>query len=287
MSLWRGILQRRDDEWTSSLRGLDGIEAKPVFHNENIPAFRHHGAKLGFKKDLRTDEQAQKDFSPFVNKKLREYLKNLRSGWYGSNLDTGFLDFLLSPEEAEARDAYRAQEDVMPSREQIEFLLSGLDARLFEEEDERDIELGRLELAFKTAPTLEEKQRTYDEYYNEWIKNAPRHNFLTIYGDRPTTFEGVMPSRLPLQGDATPASVGGGGSASAPAPASASAASERQAYVAWDTYRTPENNYLLGNDTLKGILRENGIPQKIDGHRATNRNDYIRLLVSNGIKPPT
>lgn len=79
MSLWRGILQRRDDEWTSSLRGLDGREAKPKIYNENIPVFAHQGAKLGFNKDLRTDEQAQKDFTPFVNKKSPEYLARMRN----------------------------------------------------------------------------------------------------------------------------------------------------------------------------------------------------------------
>lgn len=111
MSLFR-LLNERRDEWTSSFRGLDGIEAKPEIYNENIPAFRHQGARLGFKKDLRTDEQAQKDFTPFVNKKSPEYLASLRnSEWEGSNpTELGFAAF-FNPEAAEAEENYQAQDE--------------------------------------------------------------------------------------------------------------------------------------------------------------------------------
>jgi hypothetical protein len=123
MSLWRGILQQRRDEWASSLRGLDGIEAKPQIYNENIPVFAHHGAKLGFKKDLRTDEQAQKDFTPFVNKKSPEYLARMRNTeWLDSEMpETTFPQVQAlfvamggrdAGEEYEAQDAPLADIDV-------------------------------------------------------------------------------------------------------------------------------------------------------------------------------
>jgi hypothetical protein len=38
---------------------------------------------------------------------------------------------------------------------------------------------------------------------------------------------------------------------------------------------------------LREILKEKGIVMKINGQRASNRDNYITLLVSNGIKPST
>ena len=114
MSLWRGILQRRDDEWTSSLRGLDGIEAKPVFHNENIPAFKHNPVHLVVRKELRSEEDFLMDFTPFICKKTEEEKARLRQGWLGSNTEDkdalqAFLNAFLGIDDAE--EAYEAQDD--------------------------------------------------------------------------------------------------------------------------------------------------------------------------------
>lgn len=113
MSLWRGILQRRDDEWTSSLRGLDGIEAKPVFHNENIPAFKHNPVHLVVRKELRSEEDFLMDFTPFICKKTEEEKARLRQGWLGSNLEGDALkDFLTALWGGEtAEEAYEAQDE--------------------------------------------------------------------------------------------------------------------------------------------------------------------------------
>jgi hypothetical protein len=119
MSL-RGILQRRGDEWTSSLRGLDGIEAKPRFHNENVPVFKHHGTNLVIKKELRSDEAFLKDFTPFKGKKDAYYLKRLRKEWLDSNVDDsltleGFLASIGGYETA--AEVYEAEEDLESSED--------------------------------------------------------------------------------------------------------------------------------------------------------------------------
>jgi hypothetical protein len=349
MSLWRGILQRRDDEWTSSLRGLDGIEAKPEIYNENIPAFRHNGAKLGFKKDLRTDEQAQKDFTPFKNKKEPSVLKKLRQDWLGSNFDMNLEDWIAGVlGGTSAREAYEAQdapftdidtglfddtEEPYPGYNEDMAEFEGLDEmELMENTEEpgtamylmierrnekvarygsmmrityKDRQMERLSIAFQSAGTLREKQKAYDNFLAAWATEGnSEQSFINEWGMRPEEY--VM---------------SGGGATSAPAPVSQAiiavrsgaerqmpwgaptpvsqtviagrsatdtvTAVEREAYVAWDTYRTPDKNYLLGNSNFKEILKARGIPQKIDGHRASSRNQLIRLLVLNGIKPPT
>jgi len=116
MSVWRGILQRKDDEWTSSFRGLDGIEEKPEIYNENIPAFKHNGVHLVNHKELRSDEAFLEDFSPFVCKKTDEEKRRLREDWFGSNVESdtlqAFLDSVLGQPSATAEDyaAIDAQE---------------------------------------------------------------------------------------------------------------------------------------------------------------------------------
>ena len=114
MSL-RSILQRRGDEWTSSLRGLDGIEAKPKFHNENVPVFKHHGTNLVVRKELRSDEAFLKDFTPFKGKKDAYYLSRLRKEWLDSNVDDsltleGFFASIGGYETA--AEVYEAEEDL-------------------------------------------------------------------------------------------------------------------------------------------------------------------------------
>jgi hypothetical protein len=119
MSLWRGILQQRRDEWASSLRGLDGIEAKPEIHNENVPVFRHQGTGLVIRRELRSEEVYLKDYTPFKNKKDAEYLKRIRlMEWLGSDLEEAltieqFLAGLRGEDTAE--EAYEAQDDVRGS----------------------------------------------------------------------------------------------------------------------------------------------------------------------------
>jgi len=206
MSLWRGILQQRRDEWTSSLRGLDGIEEKPEIYNENIPAFRHNGAKLGFTKDLRTDEQAQKDFTPFQNKKSAEYLTQLRKAeWEGSN----FVNDMLN---REAEEAYQAQEEI--DEVSVDWLGSGsgseseddlLSRYTGQTEDEEDFEgmsmeeirdtykarkLEALMIEFQSADSVEEQQRAYDELKEEVTKPGANQQseeaFIAVWGKRPT-----------------------------------------------------------------------------------------------------
>ena len=115
MSLWRGILQQRRDEWTSSLRGLDGIEAKPKIYNENIPVFRHNEPHLVVRRELRSEEAYLKTYTPFKNKKDAKYLERIRAEWLGSNLDDdlsleGFLAQIRG--ELTAGEAYEAQDDL-------------------------------------------------------------------------------------------------------------------------------------------------------------------------------
>lgn len=116
MSLWRGILQQRRDEWASSLRGLDGIEAKPEIYNENIPVFKHQGTGLVIRRELRSEEAYLKDYTPFKNKKDADYLKRMRlMEWLGSDLEEAgtIEDFLAGLRgEATAEEAYDAEEDV-------------------------------------------------------------------------------------------------------------------------------------------------------------------------------
>lgn len=106
MSLFR-LLNERRDEWTSSLSGLDGLEAKPEIYNENIPAFKHNPVHLVVRKELRSDEAFLRDFTPFNNKKDAEYLNKMRlTEWLDANMpDTTLLGDTTA-------EAYHAQDVV-------------------------------------------------------------------------------------------------------------------------------------------------------------------------------
>jgi hypothetical protein len=143
-------------------------------------------------------------------------------------------------------------------------------------------QMERLSVAFQSAETVREKQEAYDNFLAAWAAGGnSEQSFINMWGMRPEEpvmsggggAERQMPWGAPIVG-------GGGGEPTL-------VSEETYAYEEWNTYRTPEKNYLLGNSKFKEILKARGIPQKIDGHRATSRNQLIRLLVSKGIKPPT
>lgn len=86
MKKWRGILQRGDDVWTASSRGLDTLALKPEIISEQKPIFRFgYRGGLVCRRELRSEEAYLKSFTPFFNKKTPDYLKRLRTAFFEPN----------------------------------------------------------------------------------------------------------------------------------------------------------------------------------------------------------
>ena len=86
MKKWRNILQRKEDVWTSSFRGLDTLALKPEIISEQKPIFRlGYRGGLVCRRELRSEEAYLKSFTPFFNKKTPDYLKRLRTAFYEPN----------------------------------------------------------------------------------------------------------------------------------------------------------------------------------------------------------
>lgn len=321
MSLFR-ILQERRDEWISSLRGLDGIEAKPKIYNEMIPVFAHCGPRLGFNKDLRTDEQAQKDFTPFINKKPQEYLDKLRaSEWLDANMPNTIQERVQSfftglGGGRTAREAYVEQDepfgdfysfdsdveeesDVLSrytgqSEDEDEFadandepipnphLPGTLEHRMVESRNQRLERYHTWAAVAYKARQMESLSLAFQSARTTADKQEAYDNFLAAWA-RGGNSEDSFINMWGMRPEE--AAVGGGGSAAAvaePVPVK-----ESPAYVAWNTYTKPGSGYLLGNKDLQQILSDNKIPRTLDGKRASNREQLITLLIRRGIPLPT
>jgi hypothetical protein len=300
MSLWRGILQRKDDEWTSSFRGLDGIEVKPKIHNENIPVFKHHGTNLVNRKELRQEEAYLKDFTPFVGKKNPEYLRQLRNEeWGGSNgtEESDFLNMIMNRQVVLAERAYLAEEELGEGfaadlfagvfdaeKDDGEELYEGQkeDAEAFEElpleamlDTFKDRKVEKLLIAFQSAGSLEQKQRTYDAFKAEMTKpgrnQVSEEAFVATWGERPE--------------DAPAVGGGGGGGFAVGATEEEQAAldAERQEAVnqevlkEWLTYKS---GMKLNNAELTRVARDFGIKGRLPNTKA-----IIDALIAKGKSP--
>ena len=120
MKQWRNILQRGDDVWTASSRGLDKLALKPEIISEQKPVFRlGYEGGLVFRRELRSEEEFLKDFTPFVNKKTSEYLEEMRKAWFEPNgLDDSIYDMFFGGERT-AAEAVREQEEYEHEEEEF------------------------------------------------------------------------------------------------------------------------------------------------------------------------
>jgi hypothetical protein len=296
MSLWSGILQRKDDEWTSSFRGLDGIEAKPKIYSENTPVFTHQGTNLVNRKELRQEEAYLKDYTPFVSKKSPEYLRQLRNEeWGGSNgtEESDFLNMIMNRQVVLAERAYLAQEEFGEGF--AADLFAGVsDAEedggkeLYEGQDEdtaafegmpleamldtfKERKVERLLIAFQSAVSLEQKQRTYDVLKREMTKEGrnqvSEEAFVATWGERP--------------GDVMVGGGGGGGGRTEEEQATIDAELEaevkREAVEEWLTYK---KGFKLNNSELTRVAREFGVKGRLP-----NTNAIIDALIAKGASP--
>jgi hypothetical protein len=213
MKHWRGILQRADDDWTASARGLDTLALKPKILSEQKPIFRlGYEGGLVCRRELRSEENYLKSFTPFVNKKTPEYLRQKRNASFEPNgIDDSF--FTLGGERTEAgaieeeeeytegevggggvSDEERSEGPPLP----FGFGYEGReeDEGYFDEMEPEEIAyiykarmVETLSLEFQMADTLEEKQEIYDALKDELTKPGSHRisieEFVATYGERP------------------------------------------------------------------------------------------------------
>ena len=110
MKKWRNILQR--DDYIVSFKGLDSLALKPEIPSEQKPIFRlGYEGGIVCRRELRTEEEYLKDFTPFVNKKTSEYLEAMRKAWFEPNgLEDSVYDMFFGNARTEA-DAVEEEEE--------------------------------------------------------------------------------------------------------------------------------------------------------------------------------
>lgn len=120
MKQWKNILQRGDDVFTASSRGLDRLALKPEIPSEQKPIFRlGYEGGLVCRRELRSEEEYLKSFTPFVNKKTPEYLEAMRKAWFEPNgLDDSIYDMFFGGQRT-AADAVREQEEFEDEEESV------------------------------------------------------------------------------------------------------------------------------------------------------------------------
>jgi hypothetical protein len=310
MSLWRGILQQRRDEWTSSLRGLDGIEAKPEIYNENIPAFRHNGTSLVVRNELRSDEAFLRDFTPFDNKKGIEYLNKMRaSEWLDANMpdtslfgDTAIKAYVaqddvtteLPPSPPSEPDYYEGQaedeeffaefqDEIMDNPFQpgtaeykmIERRNDIVRGRGIEAYTYKERQMERLSVAFSSAETVREKQEAYDNFLAAWVAGGnSEQSFINMWGMRPE--ETVM--------------SGGGGAEAEQAriDAERNRAAMEDMIEEWKYAINPATGNQFTKSELKEYIKTTlGKSRNIGLSGINSYRALFKYMIENGITPPT
>lgn len=111
MKQWKNILERGD--YIGSFKGLDKLALKPEVISAQKPIFRFgYEGGLVCRRELRSEEEYLKSFTPFVNKKTAEYLDMMRKAWFEPNgLDESVYDMFFGAVKTEA-EAIEEQREV-------------------------------------------------------------------------------------------------------------------------------------------------------------------------------
>jgi len=255
MKQWRNILERGD--YIGSFKGLDKLALKPEIPSEQEGLRLAYEGGLVYRRELRTEEEYLKSFTPFVNKKDAASLTRMRKGLFEPNcICESLLGSFNTAERTEA-EAVRDEEEYPAGAEAVpasvseaessegESLPAGFtyegqeeDSEFFDEMQPEEIarvykerRVEALSLALQMADTFREKKVAYDALREEMTKPGPsqvsEEEFVDLFGGRP-----IPPAA---------ASVGGAGGGGAGHPA--------------DSLPSPEEEYERFIDKLAENLQ--------------------------------